>query len=126
MQIRSHTHGMDGGLIQDKQKASRWRHQKGIERNRQGKMVRNLRQKHEKEVIQLRLELEIQTKAIETKFEQTIKMLIDEMNFMMSTRNYNANVGEQKIIWAQTACTEKKSTIKKKQKTKSNNDNRKE
>ena len=120
----SHSNGMGGGLIQGKQKASRWRQQDGIERNKQGEMVKNLRQKHEKEVIQLRLELERQTKAIETKFEQTIKMLIDEMNFMISTRNYNAEVGEQKIIWTQTACMEKNSTNKKK--TESNNDNRKE
>ena len=115
---------MGGGLIQDKQKAYSWRHQKEIARKRQGEMLRNLRQKHEKKVIQLRLELERQTKAIKTKFEEKIKRLIDEMNFMMSTRNYDADVGEQKIIWTQTACMEKNST--KKEKAESNNDNRKE
>lgn len=120
----SHSNGMGGSLIKDKQKASRWRHQKEIERHRQDEMIRNLRQKHEKEVLQLRLELERQTKAIETKFEQTIKMLIDEVNFMMSTRNYDADVAEQKIIWTQTACMEMNSTIR--EKTESNDDNRKE
>ena len=124
MQTRSHTHRMGGGLIQGKQKASRWLHQKGKETNRYGQMVRNLTQKQEKKVNQLKLELERQTKAVETKFEQTIKMLIHEMNFMVSTRNYNADIGKQIIIWTQTACMEKISTNK--ENTKSNNDNRKE
>ena len=119
MQTRSHTHRMGGGLIKDKQKASRWIPQKGKERYRYVEMVRNLRQKQEKEVIQLRLELERQTK-----FEQTMEMLIDEMNFMVSTRNYDFDIGKQKIIWTQTACMIKNSTNK--EKTKSNNDNRKE
>ena len=35
---------------------------------------------------------------METTFEQTIKMLIDEMNFMMSTRNYDADMGEQDFM----------------------------